>query len=383
MVAIFSKEEIDDFLSSSSSSIPTSIDADAIASTSHQNPSSASFLKISKLELPLINFDLNIDDSDIDKYLVKRETDDVNNDASSNSKSSSTLETSSQEEAISSSSLADTPPLDNSSSAETSPINSTSDCISCASAPTCPVCASDEQCILTTRTCDQCPTVYCSKINSSISQSLINDNSNNSSAKIGGIVGGVVFAFLVLLGVGLYFIYKKWYIKAYPNGFIADLDDDKEDLMDDEDEDGYMLSNNDIRKRQSTVSLSTMANSVLTKASNVINITYIPGVTVKNTNPKLLASRKLLNNNSSGSANGNTRTSLFSRDTYFSDIETASIGTGEAVINDNNKKGVKLVSMENNYYEDDAYDNENDNNNNLDQNYYNNKNMTTKKMKNQ
>ncbi|GMF66454.1 unnamed protein product [[Candida] boidinii] len=156
MVAIFSNEEIDDFLSSPS--ISTSIDLNSIASTSYSHQISTSntapdFLKISKLELPLINFDLNmedIDDSDIVKYLVKRETiitDESNDDndsgsssssSSENSNPSSTSETSSESE-TSSSLLTDSSSTDNSTSTETSPINSTSNCISCASAPTCPI----------------------------------------------------------------------------------------------------------------------------------------------------------------------------------------------------------------------------------------------------
>ncbi|KAG7801884.1 hypothetical protein KL944_002952 [Ogataea haglerorum] len=157
-----------------------------------------------------------------------------------------------------------------------------------------------------------------------------------SSARVGGIAGGVAsLVFVILCGL-FYLLYKKWYKKRYPHGFFYYYEDD-----DDDDKEQLVASPRQRRNSQST--LTTMTNSVLTKASNVINVTYIPGVTIRNGSAKLTSSR------AGGSSNGSNRAlSVYSKETYFSDLEAASIHGGNVVT----RGGVpRLVDVE-----EDAYD---------------------------
>ncbi|KAH3663701.1 hypothetical protein OGAPHI_005102 [Ogataea philodendri] len=219
--------------------------------------------------------------------------------------------------------------------------NST-DCVSCTdSLPACPQCAETELCLQTSRTCSACPTRYCANSttsSASSSASATTKSSSLSSAKVGGIAGGVAaFAFLILVGL-FYVLYKKWYKKRYPYGFFYYFEDD-----DDEQDKEQFIGDQVRQRRNSQSTLTTVANSVLTKASNVINVTYIPGVTTRN------GSSRLTNSRAGGSSNGSNRAmSVYSKETYFSDLEAASIHGGNVIT----RGGIpRLVNVE-----EDAYD---------------------------
>ncbi|KAG7844804.1 hypothetical protein KL941_003544 [Ogataea angusta] len=217
--------------------------------------------------------------------------------------------------------------------------NST-DCVSCPSLPACPACDSTEQCAQSSGSCTTCPTRYCANITSSLASASSTPavSKGLSSAKVGGIAGGVAaFVFLILCGL-FYLLYKKWYKKRYPHGFFYYYEDEDED-----DDDKEQLTAGPRQRRNSQSTLTTMTNSVLTKASNVINVTYIPGVTIRN------GSAKLTNSRAGGSSNGSNRAlSVYSKETYFSDLEAASIHGGNVVT----RGGVpRLVNVE-----EDAYD---------------------------
>ncbi|KAH3902986.1 Opy2p SCDLUD_000588 [Saccharomycodes ludwigii] len=121
---------------------------------------------------------------------------------------------------------------------------SSNGCVECPSTLECPICSSDEYCVMSALTCEECPTVYCAKKDgsdndyysssadatastsdataasstsaisgTSTSGSSSHSKNGNDGAKIGGIVGGVVggVSFIVLLT--LLYLYYKYYTK--------------------------------------------------------------------------------------------------------------------------------------------------------------------------
>ena len=262
-----------------------------------------------------------------------------------------------------------------SSSSQTSGVDALLDsygCVICSTTPSCPQCKSYQQCAMTTQTCAQCPTTYC--IDNADGTNSTGANSLNS-AEIGGIAGGLSGFVFILLLVGIYFLYKK-----YKNHLLVDYElgigeEMKEltgfnDYDDDYDEGaggGYgqgvrnnmrnarssqFLHPSNAEKRMSQTSLSTMTNSVLTKASNVLNIVYIPGVT--NSRP----ARPIV-----GGSRRNTRRpvdstysrgmSVYSKETYFSDLENASFHGGNVATRGGNPMLVEINQDDYNYDDED------------------------------
>ncbi|KIV82596.1 hypothetical protein PV11_04696 [Exophiala sideris] len=136
-------------------------------------------------------------------------------------------------------------------------------CVQCPpNTPSCPACASDETCSLKAQSCDACASTTCVKIGS-----LPGQSAPKKSTPIGGIVGGVIGGILVIAALS-YLVYryrgrKKRRIELWDPP---------------EKRDQSTLARND---RRSTRSAHSIASTVLTRASNVIQIAYIPGVTVR------------------------------------------------------------------------------------------------------
>ncbi|GAV29383.1 hypothetical protein PMKS-002883 [Pichia membranifaciens] len=196
-----------------------------------------------------------------------------------------------------------------------------------------------------------------------------------NSAEIGGIAGGLSGFVFILLLVGIYFLYKK-----YKNHLLVDYElgigeemkeltgfNDYDDDFDEGTGGGYgdgvrnnmrnarssqFLHPSNAEKRMSQTSLSTMTNSVLTKASNVLNIVYIPGVT--NSRP----ARPIV-----GGSRRNTRRpvdstysrgmSVYSKETYFSDLENASFHGGNVATRGGNPMLVEINQDDYNYDDED------------------------------
>ncbi|ETI25152.1 hypothetical protein G647_04525 [Cladophialophora carrionii CBS 160.54] len=136
-------------------------------------------------------------------------------------------------------------------------------CVQCPpDPPSCPSCAVDETCSLTAQSCDSCASTTCVKIGS-----LPGQSAPKKSTPVGPIVGGVVGA-VVLLAVVAYLVYRFYFRKKRR----APAWDPPEKR------DQSTLHRAD---RQSTRSAHSIASTVLTRASNVIQIAYIPGVTVR------------------------------------------------------------------------------------------------------
>ena len=135
--------------------------------------------------------------------------------------------------------------------------------------PACPACASGEVCQLFPG--DGCNTCSSTKCVSSGS----NNSSSSSSAPIGPIVGGVVGGVVVIVAI-VFLIYWFW---IRPRRQRAELEEDWQDEPEGIEKDGMnRFSVNDPR-RASTHTVGSVASTVLTRASNIIQIAYIPGVT--------------------------------------------------------------------------------------------------------
>jgi hypothetical protein len=130
------------------------------------------------------------------------------------------------------------------------------------------VCASNQVCVQTTQTCDECARVICA-----VDPMAAPDapSKPNVGAIAGGVVGGVA-AIAILT-----FIVWKYCLKGKRRPY-SEADFQEMDLHEQE-----KHVDNDFQSRRSarasTHTVASMASSVLTRASNIIQIAYIPGVT--------------------------------------------------------------------------------------------------------
>lgn len=244
-------------------------------------------------------------------------------------------------------------------------------CVICPSTPPCPSCGVNEQCSMSTQTCNKCPTTFCETIVDEIpSKNAL------SSAQVGGIAGGISGLFFIVVVAGLFFLFKR-YKKRMDVDYELGIGEEMKGLgqfgtnFDDNDPKqsrGYN-SRNGQSKRLSQSSLSTMTNSVLTKASNVLNIAYVPGVTSRPTKPPSFMSRR---SRKPGSIYSKTN-SMISKETYFSDLENASINVGKVATKGGNLTSINVNHDEydfDNEEDDDYYEEyELDSNNNFDNRY--------------
>ncbi|KAJ5626266.1 Membrane anchor Opy2 N-terminal [Penicillium lagena] len=129
------------------------------------------------------------------------------------------------------------------------------------SAPPCPSCPEGTQCQMITQTCNQCASTYCQKIPGSDTSSGSSSDSGSSGggSDTGAIAGGVV-AGVAAVGIIVFLIW--WFV-------IRKKRQERE---------AEKNSDFDARRDQRK-SVQSIASTVLTRASNVIQIAYIPGVT--------------------------------------------------------------------------------------------------------
>jgi hypothetical protein len=227
---------------------------------------------------------------------------------------------------------------------------SSNGCVVCSSTPECPRCGPNEQCAMTTQTCLECPTTYCLNVSESINSTA--SKSTLSSAEIGGIAGGLSgFVFILLIG-GVYYLIRKYAKRVnvdYELGIneemkglagAFDLDEDDENENENENYGGNLKGTrndkrrtqfHDPQKRMSQNSLATMTNSVLTKASNVLNIVYVPGVTSNRPTKTTFGGNRRLTRKPAESIYSKGM-SIYSKETYFSDLEDASFHGGNVAM---------------------------------------------------
>ncbi|RHZ49844.1 uncharacterized protein CDV56_106541 [Aspergillus thermomutatus] len=137
-------------------------------------------------------------------------------------------------------------------------------CVSCDStAPSCPVCDEGYTCTMISQSCSQCATTKCVQTSTSGSSSSNSSDGGGSNvgAIAGGVVGGIAFIAIVTFLVWWFFVRKKRSESDQQGGDAAE----KRSAFGD--------------ARQSRKSTNSIASTVLTRASNVIQIAYIPGVT--------------------------------------------------------------------------------------------------------
>ncbi|KAL8805128.1 MAG: hypothetical protein Q9200_005546 [Gallowayella weberi] len=149
-------------------------------------------------------------------------------------------------------------------------------CVTCPdSSPSCPNCASGEVCSLIGRTCDLCARTQC------IGGPAATSQSNNppppaqksSASAAGPIAGGVIGGVLVVMIIT--FLVWRFCIKKRREEFDQSEYEDAKAEMERQDDDFAMQRD----ARASTHTVGSIASTVLTRASNIIQIAYIPGVT--------------------------------------------------------------------------------------------------------
>ncbi|KAL4866764.1 hypothetical protein BDV12DRAFT_130553 [Aspergillus spectabilis] len=141
--------------------------------------------------------------------------------------------------------------------------DSSSECKECSSAaPQCPVCDSGYRCTMTAQSCSQCASVECVKISSgsTSSQESSSGGGTNTGAIAGGVIGGLAVVGIIIFLIWWFVIRKKR----------------NEQRANESEKASSYVADPSVQSRKSTHSI---ASTVLTRASNVIQIAYIPGVT--------------------------------------------------------------------------------------------------------
>ncbi|EYE90780.1 uncharacterized protein EURHEDRAFT_406598 [Aspergillus ruber CBS 135680] len=138
-------------------------------------------------------------------------------------------------------------------------------CVKCESAaPSCPACDEGYTCTMISQSCDQCATTKCIQTSSSSLSSSGNSGSsggNNAGAIAGGVIGGLAFVTIVVGLIWWFYMRKKKSSNEYSLGGSS------------------VQEKRTANAQGSRKSTNSIASTVLTRASNVIQIAYIPGVT--------------------------------------------------------------------------------------------------------
>jgi hypothetical protein len=146
-------------------------------------------------------------------------------------------------------------------------------CVKCATeAPSCTVlgCGEGTICVQSPPTCDKCASVTCQP--DPAFAGAPSGDKTNVGAIAGGVIGGIVFVAVLV------FVIWKFCLKGkrqqYQEGDWQEVDLSMEEKVQQENDFASRRS-----ARASTHTVASMASSVLTRASNIIQIAYIPGVT--------------------------------------------------------------------------------------------------------
>lgn len=149
-------------------------------------------------------------------------------------------------------------------------------CVTCPeSSPSCPDCAAGEICSLIVKNCDQCARTQCIRAATSSAQSnaAAPANQKSSTSAAGPIAGGVIGGVLVVMLVT--FLVWRFCIKKRREEFDQNEWTDTKAETEKQDDEFAMQRD----ARASTHTVGSIASTVLTRASNIIQIAYIPGVT--------------------------------------------------------------------------------------------------------
>lgn len=139
--------------------------------------------------------------------------------------------------------------------------------------PSCPECPDNQICSLVPPTCDECQKTVC--VASSAAPSSVSSSTSTSSSgpNVGAIAGGVVGGVAVIAAVT--YLVWRFCIKNKRQAY------QEEDWGQFPDESVAAEKDFNARRdaRASTHTVGSIASTVLTRASNIIQIAYIPGVT--------------------------------------------------------------------------------------------------------
>ncbi|KAH7412204.1 hypothetical protein DE146DRAFT_273394 [Phaeosphaeria sp. MPI-PUGE-AT-0046c] len=131
------------------------------------------------------------------------------------------------------------------------------------------VCPTNQVCIQTSQTCEQCASTMCD-IDPNPDPVFEAPKKPNVGAIAGGVIGGII-AIAILT-----FIVWKYCLKGKRRPY-SEADFEEMDLQEQEKVENDFASRRSARA--STHTVASVASSVLTRASNIIQIAYIPGVT--------------------------------------------------------------------------------------------------------
>ena len=143
-------------------------------------------------------------------------------------------------------------------------------CVYCPNAqPACPTCPSGTLCQITSQSCNSCASTTCISEQSINPSASSNSNSGSAAGPIaGGVIGGIAAIALIT------FLVWRFCIKKRRQEFDETWPDEASGI--EKGGDQFSLQRD---ARASTHTLGSIASTVYTRASNIIQIAYIPGVT--------------------------------------------------------------------------------------------------------
>ena len=146
-------------------------------------------------------------------------------------------------------------------------------CVQCPNAsPICPSCPSGQTCALSTQSCTACASTSC-VAKASIAPPTSSSPSTSSQSAAGPIAGGVVGGIVVVMAVT--YLVWRFCIKKRREQFEENAWPDEASGV----EKGGDQFSFQRDARASTHTVGSIASTVYTRASNIIQIAYIPGVT--------------------------------------------------------------------------------------------------------
>lgn len=195
-------------------------------------------------------------------------------------------------------------------------------CVECPPVtPTCPSCATDETCLLQAESCDACPSAICVKATTLPGQAE-QRRASSTPAIAGGVVGGVVAIVIVTFLIWWYCIRKRrqqWDEQGWTETDQSIKGVEKRDQT------GMSRG-----AREST--RSSIASTARTRASNIIQIAYIPGVTNRSPteSPGLLAPPVPANPLGSGNSSATTSPNFEQERHFFlpNDLRDSTLSAG-------------------------------------------------------
>jgi protein OPY2 len=158
-------------------------------------------------------------------------------------------------------------------------------CVVCpTNPPSCPACKSDEVCRQTVASCTSCASASCVKASLSGITST-SSTSTNKGPNVGAIVGGVIGG---CIGISIMaFLIWKYILKGRRHHIEPEQEyfDEEDDIAPEklQEPGSFIRMREAVSSRASTHTVGSLASTVLTRASNIIQIAYIPGVTNRST----------------------------------------------------------------------------------------------------